>query len=311
LRGLAVESMARRMADDDCDIIVDLTGWTQGTRSTALRFRPAPTQMQWLGYAGTLGARWCDYIVADNVLVGAGEERYYAEKIIRLPHSYQASDDRRLVAEPSPRAAHGLPEDAVVLCSFNQAFKITPDIFDVWMEVLRAVVPSVLWLPENPPGVMAAIRREAGRRGVAPDRLVFAPRVPDIALHLGRLGHADLALDCFPYGSHTTANDALWAGVPLIALAGETYASRCSASILTAAGLGDLVTTSLPAYRDIVLRYATDRSARAALRQRVRDARQSPLFDSRQFTRDLEAAFEIADARRRAGSPPDHIAISR
>ncbi|HWN49608.1 MAG TPA: tetratricopeptide repeat protein [Xanthobacteraceae bacterium] len=309
LHQLSDLAAAQRIAADACEIVVDGTGWTQRTRSQILRFRPAPVQVQWLGYPGTLGAPWCDYIVADKVLIRPGEEKFYAEKIIRMPFTYQPNGARDAVDDPGTRADHGLPDDALVFCSFNQGYKITPDIFDKWMQLLRQVETSVVWLLGFSEEMREALRREAEARGVSRERLVFAPFVPNDR-HLARLALADLALDCFPYGSHTTASDVLWAGVPLIALTGDTFAARVSASILAAAGFGDLVAASLADYHDLALRYASDRRLLAALKARVSGCRSSPLFDSKRFARDLESAYAAVVERSRAGLRPDHIAIS-
>jgi protein O-GlcNAc transferase len=311
LHRLSDAAAGQRIAEDCCDVVVDGTGWTQRTRSQMLRFRPAPVQVQWLGYPGTLGAPWCDYIVADNILIRPGEEQFYAEKIIRMPFTYQPNGARQSFGDPGTRAEHGLLGEAVVFCSFNQACKITPDVFGKWMELLHRVEPSVLWLPGFSEEVREALRREAQSRGVLGERLVFAPFVAGHDRHLARLTHADLALDCCPYGSHTTGSDALWAGVPLIGLAGDTFASRVSASILPAAGLADLVTTSLDDYCALALCYASDRQLLAALKARVAACRSSPLFDSKRFTRDLEKAYVAVVERSRAGLAPDHIAVSQ
>ncbi|THD73561.1 MAG: hypothetical protein E7813_02980 [Bradyrhizobium sp.] len=299
---------AQRIAGDDCDIVVDLKGWTAGTRSRILAARPAPVQVQWLGYPGTMGAPWIDYIIADRTLVRPGEEVHFSEKVVRLPDTYQPYDDRRRIGPPPPRAACGLPEGALVFCSFNHSFKITRSVFDVWMTLLRATGDSVLWLLHLNPEIDAALKRHAIAGGVATERLIFAP-FASRAEHLARLGQADLALDCFPYGSHTTASDVLTAGVPLVALSGDTFASRVSASVLTAAGLSGLVTTSLDGYLDLASRLATDRNALARLRVAA-CGRTAPLFDTARFTRNLEAAFTAINARRLAALPPDHIGIT-
>jgi protein O-GlcNAc transferase len=309
LHGLSDAGAAQRIAADSCDLVVDGTGWTQGTRSQILRFRPAPVQVQWLGYPGTLGAPWCDYIVADKVLIRPGEEQFYAEKVIRMPFTYQPNGARDSKGDRGTRAEHGLPGEALVFCSFNQAYKITADVFEVWMQLLREVEPSVLWLLGLSDEMQEALRREAQSRGIPGERLVFAPPAANDR-HLARLRHADLALDCFPYGSHTTGSDALWAGVPLIGLAGDTFAARVSASILTAVGLADLVTTSLADYRALALGYASDRQSLAELKARVAGCQTSPLFDSRQFTRDLEKAYTAIVERSRGGLVPGHIAVS-
>ncbi len=309
LHDMSNREAAQRIADDGCDIAVDLTGWTQRTRAPILGYRPAPVQAQWLGYPGTLGAPWIDYVFADSVLIRPGEEKHFSEKIVRLPSTYQPNDDRRAVGPARTRKDDGLPEDAFVFCSFNQAYKITPEVFDVWMNLLKAVECSVLWLLRQDPEVAEALRRRAIAQGVAAERLVFAPFVTN-AEHLARIRNGDLALDCFPYGSHTTASDALWAGVPLIALAGDTFASRVSASILTAAGLPDLVTTSLEDYAALALRLATDVEEMRRIRSRI-DAcrRDAPLFDTAAFTRGLEAAYTAIWERHAAGLAPDHLDI--
>jgi predicted O-linked N-acetylglucosamine transferase (SPINDLY family) len=305
---LSDEAAAQRIAADEVDILIDVNGWTTGHRAAVLAGKPAPLQLQWLGYAGTMGAPWIDYIVADRVLIPPGNEPHFSEKIIRLPASYQPTDDKRSIGEPPARADTGLPDDAFVFCCFNAAFKITPDVFDVWMRLLDGVERSVLWLLEPSPAAAAALRSEAQARGLS-ERIILAPRLPSAA-HLARLRHADLALDCRPYGSHTTASDMLWTGVPLVALMGDTFASRVSASVLTAGGLADLITSSLDDYHRLALRLATDRADLAALKARVAEARHSaPLFDTAGFTRKLEAAFTAIWERHQAGARPDHVSI--
>jgi predicted O-linked N-acetylglucosamine transferase (SPINDLY family) len=298
---------AERIASDGIDLVVDINGWTTGHRAAVLAMRPAPVQVQWLGHAGTMGAPWIDYIIADRVLIPAGQEAHYSEKIIRLPHTYQPTDDKRAIGEPPARSEQGLPDGAFVFCCFNLAYKFTPEVFGIWMQLLKGVEKSILWLLEPSAAAVEGLRREAHARDVDADRIVFAKRLPS-AQHLGRLAHADLALDCFPYGSHTTASDALWAGVPLIALTGATFAARVSASILTAAGLPELITASLDEYHRLALRLAQDRDAIAQLKTRVQSApRTSALFRTAGFTHALETAFLQIFERHRAGMPPDHI----
>lgn len=307
---LSDEAAARQIAADEVDILIDINGWTTGHRAAVLAPRPARLQVQWLGYSGTMGAPWIDYIVADHVLIPPAHEPHFSEKIIRLPGTYQPTDDKRPIAELPKRADVGLAEDAFVFCCFNAAYKITPEVFDVWMRLLKAVENSLLWLLEPAAAAAQALRSEAQGRGIAPERIIFAPLLPS-AEHLARLRHADLALDCFPYGSHTTASDMLWAGVPLIALMGETFASRVSASVLTAGGLPELITTSLDDYQRLAARLAADRPGLAALKARIADQRRrAPLFDTARFTRGLEAAFAAIWERRQAGQPPDHISIA-
>ncbi len=311
IAAMSHQEAAQCMARDEVDIVIDLAGWTKRARPAVLATRPAPVQVQWLGYPGTLGAPWIDYIVADGVIIRPQDEPHYAERIIRLPHSYQANDDKRAVAPAQPRSAHGLPDDAIVFCSFNGAFKLTPEVFDCWLKLLQAVDGSVLWLLQPEDMAVQALIARAASRGLDPARIVFAPMASPPE-HLARLALADLALDSFPYGSHTTASDALWAGVPLIALAGETFASRVSASILTAAGLPELITSSLDEYYGLALRLAGDRAELARLKARVAALRKgSPLFDTARFTRDLERALAAIWQRHCDGQPPGNVTIDR
>jgi predicted O-linked N-acetylglucosamine transferase (SPINDLY family) len=300
---------ARLIADDGVDIVVDLKGWTRGNRCSILASRPAPVQMQWLGYPGTMGAPWIDYIIADPILIRAGEECDYSEKIVRLPHTYQPNDAARKMAGAPTRAEVGLPDSGIVFCSFNQAYKLTPELFSIWLDLLARVEDSVLWLLEFPSPVMDRLRNRASAAGIAPERLRFAPTRP-IAEHLARTSLADVALDCFPYGAHTTASDALWAGVPFVALAGDTFASRVSSSLLTALGLPELIATSAKSYFDLAHQLATDAQMRAAVRAKISARRETaPLFDTLRFTRNLESAYAMAWERHVRGLAPDHLEI--
>src|SRR4029079_13263040 len=211
------EATVARIVQDRPDILVDINGWTTGNRVAVLATRPAPLQVQWLGHPGTTGAPWIDYVVADAVVIPPGHEPHFSERIVRLPNTYQPTDDKRPLGVPRARSAYGLPDDAFVFCSFNAGYKITRDVFDVWMALLAGTNGSVLWLLNPGAAASDALLREATSKGIAADRIVFAPKVP-LADHLTRLQRADLALDCFPYGSHTTASDMLWAGVPMIGL---------------------------------------------------------------------------------------------
>ena len=308
---LSNQAASQRIADDEVDIIIDISGWTMGSRPAVLAPRPAALQVQWLGYPGTLGAPWIDYIVADDVLIPASDEPNFSEKIIRLPDTYQPNDDKRPVGQTLHRQDYGLPDDAVVFCSFNQIYKVTPEIFEIWLKLLGAIDHSVLWLREPQAAAAEALRSRLATRGLDPGRLVFAPLVAAASEHRARIAQADVALDCFPYGSHTTASDILWAGVPLVALMGETYAARASASVLTAAGLPELITRSLDDYQRLALRLASDREELARLKQRVQDRRRSAaLFDTARFTRNLEKAFIAIWERHPSGLAPDHVTIA-
>jgi protein O-GlcNAc transferase len=309
IREIPDDAAAKRLVEDGVDIAVDLKGWTIGARAGVLVSRPAPLQVQWLGYPGTMGAPWIDYIVADHVLIQPGEEGNYSEKVIRLPHSYQPNDPHRAIPARGNRSEHALPSDAFVFCSFNATNKITAEIFELWMKLLAAVDNSVLWLLPSSSEAAESLRRRAISQGIESERLIFASlKAPDE--HIARVASADLALDCFPCGSHTTASDMLRAGVPLIALKGDTFASRVSASVLSAAGLPELITTSFNDFFDLALRLACNQPELQALRSRVTHARlTAPLFDSDRFARHFEAALTTAWERHVAGLPPDHIAV--
>lgn len=284
---LAVE----RIRSDGIDILVDLKGYTVGDRLGIMAQRPAAVQVTWLGYPGTTGAAFMDYLIADPCIIAAGEEHTCSEKILRLPHCYQPIDRKRSVAAPLSRSAYGLPESGLVLCCFNQTFKITPDVFAAWMRILEAVPDSVLWLVDDNRWATARLRTAATASGIAPGRLIFAPRLP-LAQHLARYKAADLALDTFPYTSHTTASDALWCGCPLVALSGDTFAARVSASILAAAQLPALIAQSLPDYETKILKLAAHRELLQDIARRVNAARDhAPLFDTPAFTRHLEALY--------------------
>jgi predicted O-linked N-acetylglucosamine transferase (SPINDLY family) len=311
LRALSNRDAARRIEADRIAILIDRKGYTREARSQIVALRPAPVQASWIGYPGTMAAPFIDYIIADGFVIPPGAESGFGEHVVRLPGTYMCSDRQRVVAEPAPRAEHGLPEHGVVFCCFNQAFKILPDTFAGWMRVLAAVPGSVLWLFEKNTLASANLRREAEAAGIDPRRLVFARRLPN-AEHLARYRIADLALDTFPYGSHTTANDALWAGCPLLARAGDTFASRVSGSLLHAAGMAELITYSDAEFERQAVTLAHDQPGLARLRARVAQARgHSPLFDTASLVRSLEAAYRAMWQLHLSGTPPAHIELRR
>lgn len=282
---------AERIRCDQLDILVDLKGYTAGDRLTIMARRPCDVQVTWLGYPGTTGASFMDYLIADAFIIPPGQESAYSERIVRMPHCYQPNDRKRPIGEPRSRSEYGIPENAFVFCCFNQTYKITPDVFAVWMRLLKNVPGSVLWLVESNRWAKQELVKRAEAQGVEAERLVFASRVP-YAAHLARYRVADLALDTFPYTSHTILSDALWCGCPTVGLCGETFAARVSGSLLTAAGMPDLVTDSLADYEALAYRLATDPLYRREIRARVAQARDhAPLFDSTQFTRDLERIY--------------------
>jgi predicted O-linked N-acetylglucosamine transferase (SPINDLY family) len=309
--GKSDAEIAQLLHEAEIDIAVDLMGPTQGARPEILSYRPAPIQAIYLGYAGSSGAGYIDYIIADQIVIPDGEQQFYSEKIAYLPDTYMATDSRRAIAAHTPsRAEQGLPEGGVVFCSFNNSYKITPPVFDVWMRLLREIDGSVLWLSHINDAATANLRREADARGIRPERLVFAPRVALNEDHLARYRLADLFLDTQPFGAHSTASDALWAGVPVLTCAGSTFASRVATSLLHAIGLDELVTASLPDYEALALTLARDRTRLDAIHARIAERRaSSPLFDTERFARNLEAAYTTMCERYRRGEPPAPITL--
>jgi len=285
---------ARRIHDDGVDILVDLQGHTTLARTQIAALRPAPIQVNWLGYPGTMGAECIDYIIADRFVTPPGCESSFSEKIVRLPDCYQINDRQREIAKLTPgRMECGLPETGVVFCCFNNTYKITPGVFDIWMRVLQQIPGSVLWFLEANVSVATNLRREAKARGVEPGRLVFAPVLPS-EQHLARYRIADLFLDTLPYNAHVTASDALWAGLPVLTCAGETFASRVAGSLLTAVGLPELISRSLKDYETLAVRLARTPSELSGYRTRLEKNRlAAPLFDSARFARHIERAYRM------------------
>jgi len=309
-RKLSDPDLVALLRELDIDIAVDLAGHTEGTRLGVLATRPAPVQVTWLGYPGTTGAAFIDYLIADQFLIPDHSRQFYSEKIVFLPDTYQPNDRSRRIAEATPsRATAGLPADGFVFCSFNNSFKITPEIFDVWAALLNDVDGSVLWLLESNDACIARLEREAQKRGLDPERLVFAPRVaPDE--HLARHRLADLFLDTPHYNAHTTASDALWAGLPIVTCAGETFGGRVAGSLLTAAGLPELITTSFDDYAALARKIARDPGLAAALRAKLAQNRDTcALFDTRRFTRHLEAAYAEIWERCKRGQPATDLEV--
>jgi predicted O-linked N-acetylglucosamine transferase (SPINDLY family) len=290
------------------DVAVDLKGYTTHSRPEIFARGAAPVQVSFLGYPMTMGAPFIDYLVADRVLVGPGDRQFYSEKVAWLPHCYQPNDRQRATSgKATRREDHALPPDGFVFASFNGSYKITPQVFGAWMELLRALPQSVLWLLQDDPDATANLRRSAVASGIEADRLVFAPFCP-LPAHLERIGHADLFLDSFPYTAHTTASDALWAGLPLVTRKGETFASRVAASLLSAVGLPDLAVSSAAAYKALALALAGDPVLLKAIRARLLKARtSSALFDTPAYVRGLEDLYRRMHERRLAGLPPDHL----
>jgi predicted O-linked N-acetylglucosamine transferase (SPINDLY family) len=306
------EEIASLIRERQTDIVVDLNGFTQSWRPGIFARRPAPIQVNYLGYSGTTGAPYFDYVLADQTIIPVAHFESYSEKVVWLPGSFMASDDARLLGERTPsRGELGLPERGFVFCCFNQSYKLNPAMFDVWMRLLAAVDGSVLWLKDNDPAATRNLRHEAERRGIAAQRLVFAPSVPGIAEHLARHRQADVFLDTLPYNAHSTTNDALWAGLPVVTCRGPTFAGRVAASLINAAGMPELITTSVAEYEALALRLAREPDLRGAIKAKLAANRRTcPLFDTALFARNIEAAYTAMWRTHRQGRHPMHIANS-
>lgn len=299
-RTLSDAAAAHVLRDLEIDVAIDLKGHTTDARPGILAHRPAPVQVSYLGFPCTTGADFIDYVLADRHVLPESEQAAWSEKVVYLPECYQANDAGRAIADRTPsRAEAGLPSQGFVFCSFNNNYKITPQVFDAWMRLLRQVPASVLWVLEDNTGARGNLQREAEARGVGPERLVFAPRVPH-AEHLARHRLADLFLDTLPCNAHTGASDALWAGLPLLTCTGNTFAGRVAGSLLHAVGLPELVTHSLAEYEALALQLAANPGRLSALRARLAANRTTAsLFDTDRFRRHLEAAYlRMLDLRR-------------
>jgi len=301
--------ICERIRADDIDILVDLKGYTRQARPAILAYRPAPVQVNFLGYPGTMGPGLADYLIGDPIVTPLEHAADYSEKLALMPHSYQPNDrQRRIGARPS-RAECGLPEQGFVFCCFNNAYKITPEIFSIWCRLLAAVPGSVLWLLECSPQARNNLLRHVQDQGVDPSRIVFAKPLA-LADHLGRLQNADLVLDTLPYNAHTTASDALWAGVPIVTCPGETFAARVAASLSNAAGLPETIVGSLDAYEQVALALAGDPQRLSGLRERLKSqAAESALFDSDRYAAHLEQLYVRMSERAIKGLAPDHLTI--
>lgn len=301
----------KMVKQDGLDIAVDLKGFNADSRTALFAHRLAPVQMSYLGFPGTLGTTALDYFICDHVSCPPGSERFFEEYLIRMPHSHQVNDNKRSVlGRQFTRKDCGLPNDGFVFCSFNNSYKITPAEFDIWMRLLDQVEGSVLWLLDGGESAKANLRREAEQRGQDPNRLIFAPRVPQ-ADHLARHQVADLVLDTFVVNGHATVSDALWAGVPVLTRPGQQFAARVGASLVSAVGLPEMIATSVEDYEARALALARDPDALASLRSKLqRNRLTTPLFDTLGFTRMLERAFDMAHARSQRGLPPAHLEVT-
>ena len=302
--------IAQLSRDLNIDIAVDLKGFTQDSRTGIFANRAAPIQVNYLGYPGTMGADYMDYIIADKTLIPEGTQQAYSEKIAYLSNSYQVNDRKRFISDRQfTRQELGLPENGFVFCCFNNNFKILPATFAGWMRILKALEGSVLWLFQDNPWAVENLKQEALNHGVDPSRLVFAERMP-LSEHLARHRQADLFLDTFPYNAHTTTSDALWTGLPVLTLMGNSFASRVAASLLNAIGLPELISNSQEEYEALAIELASNPQKLIALKQKLASNRlTTPLFDTPQFTKGLEQAYIQMYERYQADLPPDHLVL--
>ncbi|WP_431857370.1 tetratricopeptide repeat protein [Azospirillum sp.] len=310
IRSVGIDQVRRLMAEDGIDILVDLKGYTKQSRLDLLSCRLAPVQVAYLGFPGTIGSDCMDYIVGDRFVTPLEHQHHFSERIVVMPDAYQINDRHRPLNGRVPsRAECGLPEDGFVFSAFNTTYKMSPRMFGAWMRLLGRLPNSVLWLFEANADAVGNLRRAAAAHGIDPARVVFAPKRP-LADHLARYRVADLALDSYPYTGHTTTSDALWMGLPTVTLIGDTFASRVAASLLSAARMDELITTSLADYEALALSLAHQPERLAALRRQLEETRLSvPLFDSRRFTRHLERAYTTMWDIHRSGRPPQPFAV--
>ena len=299
--------MSREMG---IDIAIDLTGFTGLLRTDIFSHRAAPIQVNYLGYPGTIGAEYIDYIIADSIIIPTESQQYYSEKVVYLPNSYQVNDRQRSITDKVfTKDELGLPKDSFVFCCFNNNYKITPNTFDGWVRILKAVKGSVLWLLEDNPIAVLNLRKEAQVRGIDSNRLIFAKKLfpPE---HLARCQVADLFLDTLPYNAHTTASDALWAGLPVLTCTGESFASRVAASLLNAIELPELITTTQEQYEATAIELATNPEKFKDIKNKLeRNRLTTALFDTPRFTKHIEAAYKQMYERYQDGLPLNNIYI--
>lgn len=305
---MSTVEQAARIRDDGIALLVDLSGYTQHTRTAVFSLRAAPVQALWLAYPSTTGSDFMDYLIGDPVLTPMAHADDFSEKLVQLPTCYEPTDERREHPEPvETRAECGLPDDAFVFACFNQSYKITEEVFSRWCRILHRVPGSVLWLLVPQPEIRAALHARAAERGIAPERVIFAPFVTPVQ-HLARLPQADLFLDTFPYGAHTTCSDALWMGLPVLTQTGRSFSARVAGSLLAAVGLPELAVDNADDYETLAVRLAEDREALTDIRDHLWDNRRDlPLFDNQRFTAEFGATLERLVMHWAAGGSPQHV----
>ena len=307
LSGLGFQTMAARIRELGIDLLVDLKGATHDTLLPVLAQRPAPLQVTWLGFPGTTGAPYIDYLIGDRVVSPLADAAHFSEKIAQLPGCYQPNDARRALPQPSTRAEWGVADDALLLCAFHQSYKISAQVFDQWCALLHELPGAVLWLLQWNVNVQATLTAAAAARGIGAERLAFAPLLP-LQQHISRLAHADVYLDAWPCNAHTTAGEALWVGVPVVTIEGTSFAQRVASSLLQTSGLPELICSDVDSYRSTVVALGNDPARRAGLRARLEAERTTnPLFDGARFALDIEQLYRRMWQRAVAGDRPEHL----
>ena len=311
VRNLSDKEVALLARDLEIDIAVNLGGHTKHSRTSLFALRIAPIQVNYLGYPGTIGAEYIDYIIADATIIPTVDQAYYTEKVAYMPHCFQVNDTKRPIADQAiSKQQSGLPETGFVFCCFNNNYRITPSTFDSWMRILGQVEGSVLWLYVNNTIAANNLRKEAILRGINPERLIFAQRIP-LSEYLARYRLADLFLDTLPYNAGTTASDALWAGVPVLTCTGQTFAGRMATSLLKAIHLPELITSTPEAYEVLAIELANNPGKLSGIKQKLADNRlTTPLFNTPLFTRHIEAAYTEMYRRYQANQAPEHIIVA-
>ncbi|PKL49100.1 MAG: hypothetical protein CVV42_07130 [Candidatus Riflebacteria bacterium HGW-Riflebacteria-2] len=312
-RQMTSYDLAKMLREREVDVLIDLAGYTADSRPDLFAWRPAPVQVNYLGYSSTMGTGYHDYIIADRQIIPEEYRDCYSEKVVYLPDTYLPTDASLQIADATPpRHEYGLPEKGFIFCSFNHDYKINPEIFDIWMRLLKQVPGSVLWLMKLNEAAEKNLRKEADSRGIAPERIIFATRVPRIEDHLARYRMADLFLDTFPCNAHSTASDVLRAGLPIVTCCGKAFAGRVAAGLLTVLGLPELITESPADYENLALKLATSKRSLNRIRKKLAtNLENTPLYDTTQYCRNLEAAYSEMYARYQRGDNPDHISVER
>lgn len=308
VKSFSSQEIAEKARELGIDIAIDLNGFTKNNRLDIFAQRAAPLQVGYLGYPGTTGAPWMDYLIADKVIIPTEYRDYYSEKIIYMPDTYQPNDSNRKVSERNfTRSELGLPENDFIFCCFNNNYKISPMMFDIWMNILKSVESSVLWLLKSDELSRENLQREASLKSIDPNRLIFAERLKPEE-HLARQAHADLFLDTYPYGAHTTASEALWMELPIVTLVGQSFSSRVAASLLTAIGVPELITKSVSEYSQLAISLANDKQLFSQFKERIRIGKmESKLFNSKRYTEAFEEAMVLIHRRSRDLKPPTDI----